>query len=185
MPVVLLVVAAGGLLAWLGKRRGYVGKAATGAIDTVAEMTNTDRDADLDSLDPAFRADVDQVLAQLRAQGFTPKVHETKRSDARQAWLWASGRSRDGAIVTWTEESEHESGDAIDVIDGRPHPDRPGQIVGWGSWADEYGDAATAGDAEASRMAAEFFTAYGAAAESRGLTWGGRWSTPDLPHVQA
>lgn len=185
MIPILLVVGAGSLLAILARRRGALGKVASSATEAVAEMTNTDREADLSTLDPDFRADVETLLARLRSKGYAPKVWETKRSDARQAWLWASGRSREGSIVTWTEESDHEDGDAVDVIDGRPHPDRAGQIVGWGSWEAEYGDEATDGDREATAMASEFYAAYGAAAEDLGLTWGGRWSTPDMPHVQA
>ncbi len=185
IPIALLAVAAGGIVLAVAKRRGVVGRIASSAASTVANVTNTDRQDDLDTLDPTFRAQLETVLAELERAGYKPRVWETLRSDARQAWLYSSGRSRSGPIVTWTNDSDHESGNAADVIDGRPHPDRPGQIVGWGSWAAEYGDDATAGDTEASVMAAEFFAAYGAAAERAGLTWGGRWSDPDLPHVQA
>jgi len=194
---IFLLLAGGAALmaAWSAARAGALGAAAegladdladdlAGQADDLAELVTPDKSTSLEELDPEFRSKLEALISKLEAKGYKPRINETKRSAARQAWLYASGRTRPGSIVTWVEESNHEDGDAADVIDGRPHPDRAGQVVGWGSWEAEQGADATAGDRQASSMAAEFFKAYGAEAEALGLTWGGRWSEPDLPHVE-
>lgn len=52
---------------------------------------------DLDTLVPAFRARVEAVIADLRAQGFDAVVHETRRTPERAAWLKSKGTSKNGA----------------------------------------------------------------------------------------
>lgn len=42
-------------------------------------------------------------------------VTESRRSAKRQAWLFASGRTRPGPKLTWTLQSKHLSGEAVDV----------------------------------------------------------------------
>jgi hypothetical protein len=39
---------------------------------------------------------------------------ETRRTEARQRWLFAQGRTRKGKIVTWTMDSRHRFGLAVD-----------------------------------------------------------------------
>ena len=175
----------GALLA-LGAAAVFLAWAATSENSCVSISRNDD----LDDLEADFRAKVESILAQLRSEGYEPLVWETERTKARQAWLYASGRSREGSIVTWTMDSSHIDNDdepgaeAVDIIDGRPHPTRAGKLVGWGAWADEYGDEATDGDRKADEMGAAFFKRYGQLAEAAGLTWGGNWSSPDLPHAE-
>jgi len=129
-------------------------------------------------LQPRFRSVLEAVLGDLRAQGFQPKVFETVRSAERQRWLYENTKS------TLTPElGKHGEGLAADVIDGRPHPTRPGQIIGWGTWNTR--SDATPGDDVAKRMADDFFQAFGRAAVARGLTWGGNWASfKDFPHVE-
>lgn len=129
---------------------------------------------DLDGLTPEFRAKVEVLLYRLRLRGHVPWVYETRRTPERQAYLYASGRTRPGPKVTWTRESKHLHGLAVDIIDGREHPTRPGDRVGWGTW----GDPISAG------MAERFFSALGDEAKAIGLVWGGDWKSRDLPHVE-
>lgn len=91
---------------------------------------------------------------------------EGRRSRARQAWLYAQGRTRPGPIVTHAQpgQSNHEPaangyGCAIDFA-FLPR----GEAGPWDEahpWAE-----------------------VGAQAELLGLEWGGRWRTPDRPHLQ-
>lgn len=148
--------------------------------DVVESITKQDSAS---SLDPVFRAKLAKMTAALRARGFQPWVYETKRSQARQAWLYASGRSRSGGIVTNVSEvGAHGRGTAADVIDGRPHPTRKGERVGWGTWSGDDGDE------KAATMARAYFEAQGEEAKKLGLIWGGDWTLSgggsDEPHVE-
>ena len=51
--------------------------------------------------------------AELSTQDFT--VVEGLRTRARQAELWAQGRTKPGKIVTWTMKSKHIEGRAVDL----------------------------------------------------------------------
>ncbi len=86
-------------------------------------------------------------------------------SDQWNLWLkgrpWLPGGTRE-RVVTFSDglekKSHHQSGRAADccfVVDGKPSWD---EALPWQD--------------------------YGEAAEAAGLEWGGRWTTPDKPHVQ-
>lgn len=77
------------------------------------EVTRANRDRA--ALDPELEARLARVEARMRAAGQPIQVTETGRSPARQDWLFAQGRSRPGPVVTWTRDSRHESGRAVDV----------------------------------------------------------------------
>lgn len=114
---------------------------------------------DVTQLAPGMQAAVAAVLAALRAEGRTPWLFECVRTPARQAYLYAQGRTRPGAVVTNAAshlQSWHGHGLAVDII------------CRVGLWT-----------------APQFFAALGPVAETHGLTWGGRWPTlPDVPHLQ-
>ena len=175
--------------AWLWWAVGGVAAAVVAALAvggrTVVKSQSTKPIDTLEGLDPEFRSKLDQLVKALEARGYKPWIYETIRTQARQDWLYASGRTRPGPIVTDVREPTdkgHGAGKAADIIDGRPHPTRKGQRVGWGSWT---GDP---GDDEAAEMAADYFQAQGEEAERLGLVWGGRWTLSgggkDEPHVQ-
>lgn len=67
--------------------------------------------ADVNALRPAARVALDCVLSEL------PQVYlvEGHRSAERQAALYAQGRTEPGPIVTWTPESWHQTGYAVDL----------------------------------------------------------------------
>jgi peptidoglycan L-alanyl-D-glutamate endopeptidase CwlK len=103
------------------------------------------KDRSLESLHPAMRDVVLHLLATLRAAGVPFQPDETLRTEARQAWLYAAGRTRpgpnaspknplgstitqkDGAPGVWpanhpvirergkTRRSRHQSGLAVDL----------------------------------------------------------------------
>lgn len=131
-------------------------------IDVTRAYTN------MDGLYPAFRERVDKMLEQANRET-TGKhadfvrwvVIETYRPAARQAYLYAQGRTREGNIVTWTLKSRHISGLAVDVA-----PLKKDGSIWWN--------------------APQFiWDRLGHAARTQGLTWGGNWKKRDMPHVEA
>ena len=135
----------------------------------------------LDGLNPNFKEKLTQLLEKLKNKGYSPRVYETLRTNERQSYLFSIGASK----IQHT--GNHGRGTAADIIDGRGHPDRAGQIVAWGSWEGEekrQGRKPSTGDIEATKMATDFFDALGAAAVEVGLTWGGHWNFVDKPHVE-
>lgn len=89
--------------------------------------------------------------------GLKVLITETYRSQARQNWLYAQGRTRAGNVVTWTKNSRHTGRMAWDIC-----KNVKGQ---------EYSDSS-------------FFAKCGEIAKKLGITWGGTWSTPDKPHFE-
>jgi peptidoglycan L-alanyl-D-glutamate endopeptidase CwlK len=95
-------------------------------------------------------------------------VAQGARTQAEQDELYAQGRTKPGAKVTWTRNSRHIGGFAVDlapVVNGAIEYDNNGKL---GLWP---------------RIAAAMKTA---AAELRvPITWGGDWKkTPDRPHFE-
>jgi peptidoglycan L-alanyl-D-glutamate endopeptidase CwlK len=122
-------------------------------------MAETSVDRDLAALAPRFRAAVEAALAECRAAGLDAIVYEARRSNERQEWLYAQGRTRPGERVTNAKDAMHGwhfFGLAVDVISRSMEWDAP----------------------------ADWWQRMGAIFERHGCDWGGRWTTPDLPHVQ-
>lgn len=131
-------------------------------------------DASFDHLYPPFAAVLKLILAQATHE--TTGKHgvshwvlvEGHRSQARQDWLYAQGRTRPGDIVTHAKVSNHTGGLAGDCY--------PVDIHGNVMW-----------DAPQ-----EIWQQYGHCIRSQhGVQWGGDWGHPevkhsfvDLPHVE-
>lgn len=81
----------------------------------------TQVDRDINHLNPVFRQKLLEVLAEVeRATGEKWVLEEGLRSQARQTWLYAQGRTRPGAVVTWKKvPTWHGSGRAADVRPAR------------------------------------------------------------------
>ena len=110
---------------------------------------------------PAFCAAVEAMLESLRG-GLDEHAFETLRTDERQTFLFGFGRNYDdgrGRVTNANSalSSWHGFGLAADVVEKDATP--------WNA-------------------PVSFWNDIGDAAERHGLTWGGRWSRPDLPHVQ-
>ncbi len=107
------------------------------------------------------------LFAEKMAQADLPFICTcTYRSQAEQNDLYAQGRTKPGPKVTWTTLSQHTSRVAFDIViarDGKPCWDIKVDVNG-----DHLPDYQQAGEI----------------GESVGLTWGGRWKTPDRPHFQ-
>jgi hypothetical protein len=71
----------------------------------------------LEAVSPELRGKVERVIERMKNEyGHDVQVVETARSQERQEWLFAQGRTRSGPVVTWTRDSAHTRGDAVDVI---------------------------------------------------------------------
>jgi len=74
-------------------------------------------DRSLDRLAPAFRRRVERVIERMRSEyGHDVRLVEGYRTQERQHHLYAQGRTRPGAIVTWTRNSLHTRGLAADLL---------------------------------------------------------------------
>lgn len=84
-----------------------------------------------------------------------------KRTQAEQDRLYAQGRTEPGPIVTWTRNSKHITGDAVDIV---PYP------LDWDDHNSFY------------KLAGIIKSA--AVLEDVELKWGGDWNSKDLPHFE-
>jgi hypothetical protein len=75
------------------------------------------QDRNLDGLHALFRRALEPYVA--FAQGFTTlevRIGECRRTEARQAWLYAQGRVNGASVRSWTLDSKHRYGLASDLI---------------------------------------------------------------------
>jgi uncharacterized protein YcbK (DUF882 family) len=69
------------------------------------------------ALDPQLQAKLARVMSRMRDEtGHDVQVAETFRSQARQDALFAQGRETSGPVVTWTKNSKHTEGRAVDLV---------------------------------------------------------------------
>ena len=77
----------------------------------------TDAVRSLAALDPALQAKLSRVMSRVEKEtGLDVKVAETYRSQSRQNALFAQGRETAGPVVTWTQNSKHTEGRAVDLV---------------------------------------------------------------------
>jgi len=69
----------------------------------------------LATLIPALRARVRWLIATAAKYGADIAVVSAGRTAAEQARLYEQGRTRPGAVVTWTRASQHIGGQAVDL----------------------------------------------------------------------
>lgn len=76
------------------------------------------RQSDVNLLEPYVADRVKKVIVALKARGFDPIVFESRRTEARQRWLYSIGRTtqKNRKPVTWTMKSLHIHGKAADII---------------------------------------------------------------------
>ncbi len=81
-------------------------------------MTEPKRETNIQTLVWYVRDRVAEVMKQMILRGYDPVIFETRRSKERQEWLYGVGRthSKDRDPVTWTKDSRHIPGKAVDVI---------------------------------------------------------------------
>ncbi|GJG86604.1 hypothetical protein tb265_17850 [Gemmatimonadetes bacterium T265] len=121
-PALLAALAAAGApvpatAATTGPATDPVTPATTGAAKA-AGVKRASRDPN--ALAPALQERLGRVVARMkRDYGHDVQIAETGRTQARQDYLYAQGRTRSGPVVTWTRDSAHTRGRAVDVtVDG-------------------------------------------------------------------
>lgn len=92
----------------------------TAASSAASAASTNDVVRSLAALDPQLQAKLARVAARMREEtGHSVTVEETYRSQTRQNALYAQGRDTAGPVVTWTKNSKHTQGRAVDVeLDG-------------------------------------------------------------------
>jgi hypothetical protein len=81
-------------------------------------MKEPPRCKDINELEPYVRDRVARLIKAMEARGFDPIVFESRRSIERQKWLYGIGRvhQKNRRPVTWTMQSKHIVGKAVDII---------------------------------------------------------------------
>ena len=81
-------------------------------------MNVTERNKDLNALTPQMKKQFTLWLNDVRKAfpKLNIRIGETKRSLDRQKYLFASGRTRKGKILTYTLDSRHIIGEAVDIF---------------------------------------------------------------------
>lgn len=95
-------------------------------------------------------------MAECKRQNVRIFITETHRSQARQDYLYAQGRTRPGNKVTWTRNSNHKTGWAWDIAVSPPKALYDSREI-----------------ARAGKIAGDL-----------GIEWGGTWRQKDTPHFQ-
>lgn len=111
---------------------------------------------DVKQLNPLSQQACNLFLAECKKQGVNIFITETYRSQARQEWLYAQGRTRSGQVVTWTKKSNHTGRMAWDIAVSPPGKLYDSSVI----------------------------SKAGKIADKLGIEWGGNWKTPDMPHFQ-
>jgi peptidoglycan L-alanyl-D-glutamate endopeptidase CwlK len=141
---------------WMGRKANQPGRTSRWATKARREKVR-----------PATVAKVDAMLAALDAAGIPCVVTDGHRFDSDQGALYAQGRTAPGPIVTNARpgESAHNEdrdgfAEAVDVA--------PQDASGAPHWPSD----------------PALWERIGKAGERVGLSWGGRWSSPDRPHFE-
>lgn len=134
-----------------------------GELATLLDLHPADSRGRLDdaNVNQDFADRVKDTLVRARQEGMAMQMDLVYRTFAHQDQLYAQGRTEPGQRVTGARggQSWHNYGLGADVVFSTPQ--------GQPSWP-ENGN----------------WTRYGEIAEDQGLTWGGRWRSPDRPHVE-
>jgi peptidoglycan L-alanyl-D-glutamate endopeptidase CwlK len=120
----------------------------------------------LTGVHPDLVAALDRILPVLAGMGHPLFVVEGVRSEARQAALWAKGRSEPGRVVTYCDGVTRRSRHQIDPA------------TGFGAAADcAFQGSEPWGEAHP-------WEVYGALVRFYGLKWGGGFRLVDSPHAE-
>jgi peptidoglycan L-alanyl-D-glutamate endopeptidase CwlK len=120
----------------------------------------------IDDLDPRVQPLAREFAGRMAEEGVPFIFTCTRRTQAEQEELYSRGRTKPGAKVTWTLRSKHIDGLAFDIAICKAG------VPTWDGKVDVDLDGVP-----------DYFEA-GQIGESCGLTWGGRWRSPDFPHFE-
>lgn len=102
------------------KEDGWAGKDTLGALGSVPKTPEISHAPEVDARSEERLKGVDarlvNVVRRARQLSSVPfLVIEGLRTQARQAELYAQGRTKPGPVVTWTMKSKHIEGKAVDI----------------------------------------------------------------------
>lgn len=119
---------------------------------------------DIAALLPDVAAMASAMLAECERQGLHVIVACTYRSNEEQAALYAQGRTKGGAIVTYAKpgQSKHNTRQALDI-----YPITNGKLTGTSNPTER-----------------DIWQQLGRIGKAAGFEWGGDWHMQDLPHFQ-
>ena len=112
----------------------------------------------LDDLSDRFRPLAIELIARCVEQGIAVLIVDTLRTKAEQAENIRKG-------VSWTQNSKHLTGDAIDLAPYETYELHGGDKLQWNT-------------------AEPVWQRMGAIGEALGLRWGGRWTVKDTGHFE-
>jgi peptidoglycan L-alanyl-D-glutamate endopeptidase CwlK len=112
----------------------------------------------LDDLSPRFRPFAFELLARCVEAGVPVIIVDTRRTPEEQATNLARG-------VSWTKNSRHLTGDAIDIAPFEIYQLHGPDKLQW-------------------NPADPAWRVIGRIGEALGLRWGGRWRPPDMAHFE-
>lgn len=132
------------------------------------------REASLDLLTQGTRLKVEELLQDIEDSKLPFVVFETYRSQERQDYLYAKGRTTQGPRVTWAKKSKHTKRTAVDFIldSDRLQGVHLELYAEHGAWYT--GTRAKRSFLECGDILGAWLV-FGALAEQNGLVWGGRW----------
>jgi|SRR6185503_17821183 len=100
-----------------GKDKSTGSDPVHGALATVLPTSPNDIVRSVAALDPALQAKLSRVIQRVQSEtGHEVEVAETFRTQSRQDALYEQGRDTAGPVVTWTHNSKHTQGRAVDLI---------------------------------------------------------------------
>lgn len=84
-------------------------------------MSNTGQCRNIKELNPLAQVLLNLAIRNIKAQGINPLIVETYRSQERQNYLYAQGRTRNlkSPKITWTLNSIHTLRNAVDIVPQR------------------------------------------------------------------
>lgn len=115
-------------------------------------------DTKLDDLDPTFKSKAIELIARCVEAALAVIIIDTRRTPEEQASAIRRG-------VSWTQDSKHLTGKAIDLAPYQVYQLHGADKIDW--------DAAD-----------QAWQTMGRIGESLGLVWGGRWTHRDMGHFE-
>jgi hypothetical protein len=147
-----------------------------------------ERETSLEILEDNVRGKFEKLIQRIEDSGLPFKIYETMRTPERQEYLFRAGRTpeeleeyglkpgpapKSKKKVTWTLDSRHLTGRAVDFVFDTSH-----------KFWDRYGKKPSNPWDTSDPFFIRVWQALGHLAKKEGFKWGGDWKARDYPHVE-